>query len=608
MHSLLKMKKLNLILTALLALMIGIGIGSTATLDSYQFCKNVTVADENDWTDPTKPKTCSEPASEFLTTDEAVFIVLKLSSLNASDEIAGTILDPSGTAIYDESQTITQDFDVMYIFRSIKIAEENRQPGTYTLKVYINGEEAASGTFTITEDLSALCEEQGFYCCPSSKICLSAQEKDCLSGSCCTSEDQCVTYSPQYFSRKEITNCEEEGLNNCGKVVKLYEYSIHGKLAPPQAVVIYYRGIDIDCGDKTDVAMAYYNDETGTWASKSTSIEETAVEGAYKATVLMDYLGYVALIRTDECVPMLCTYGGYRTKPTSSYVDYGEDITFELCGLVSGCEAIKDGKCDKECLSGIDPDCGECTVAQGDCCLLSYDGKCDLDCAPSVDPDCCDKSKELCCSGNAEKSGSEGCDKNCGASDEACTGCTPNAGDCCNAAQDGACDSDCPKSVTGPGYIDPDCCAANGISSTNSGGDCCNTACDGVCDPDCVAGLDPDCSYKCRCGTQGGCTYNPETGGYECSSCDPEEDCLNCQYDCGACYCGDGRCVVGTGEDNSNCPQDCPVCGDNQCTGTERNSNCPQDCYCGNNRCDPGEDCSLCEKDCGYCSYGDGGA
>lgn len=43
------------------------------------------------------------------------------------------------------------------------------------------------------------------------------------------------------------------------------------------------------------------------------------------------------------------------------------------------------------------------------------------------------------------------------------------------------------------------------------------------------------------------------------------------------------------------------VCGDGKCQGTESYSNCPADCFCGNGVCEPGkgEDKFTCQRDCG---------
>ncbi len=324
-------------------------------------------------------------------------------------------------------------------------------------------------------------------------------------------------------------------------MIRLYNYSIHGGIAPEQQAVIYFRMEDVDCYNKNDTAIAYYDEGNNKWAEKKTVIEKISEEGVYSAKAYINKLGYIALVRTDSCVPLQCTYGGYRTSPVGGYVNEGEPISLEFCGMVSGCEAIKNNVCDKNCPEGIDPDCSTCTAEKDDCCLVSYDYKCDKDCAPYVDPDCCRKSDGQCCPGGEAYSDSADCDKNCDTSDLACTGCTLQAGDCCDATSDGTCDPDCPKLSNGVGYLDVDCCAANGVSVTSAAGDCCYAGGDGACDCDCIIGVDPDCLNSPGC------------------------------------------------------------CGNQFCSSGESPSSCPSDCYCGDGTCSSGETCSSCLADCGEC-------
>lgn len=524
------MKRIITLTILLFLLFISIGVSDEITLVSYSFCKNIQVTIPDDFT---LPITCVDPTSDFLTTDERAFIVLNILDVKDTDLIKLQVLDENDNVVDEVIKTLP-NLTKVYGYREFEIAGQNRPAGTYTVKMYFNDEEKFSDTFTITEDLSDLCEEQDLYCCPESKICVSSKEGTCSSGRCCENEGSCKTFSPNIFTRRDVPSCEEEeDLNDCGNVIMVYEYTLHGFIDPEQTVVIYYKGDDIDCGDKTDVSIAYYDEETGSWIEKQTHVQETS-EGIYKATALLRYFGYIALIRSSECVPTFCTYGGYRTSPIGRYVNFGETITFELCGVVKGCKAMKDGSCSKQCTEGVDPDCGECTNDEGDCCLISYDGICDQDCAPEVDPDCCDKTKSLCCPGGIERTGSSACDKNCNSSDMACTGCKPEADTCCNPANDGICDPDCPKLSNGVGYVDNDCCSINGVSITSSKGDCCNIVCDGICDPDCIVGLDPDCHGKGCCG-DGICDSAYNKGGVT-------ESCLTCP-DCGTYDYYYGGCV-----------------------------------------------------------------
>ncbi|MDP2906706.1 MAG: hypothetical protein Q8O03_02095 [Nanoarchaeota archaeon] len=530
------MKKTIILTILLLSLLIRVGASSAITIGSYSVCRGI---QETEPGNLLAPITCIEETSEFLSTDEAIYAVVKLLDIKDTDVISFKIWNPSNELIDDYSKTPTQNRTEIYDYRRLLIAGQNRPLGTYTVKLYLNGEEAQSSTFTISEDLSNLCEAQELYCCPTFKMCVSAKEGTCSSGRCCENEESCRPYSPNIFTRREVPSCEEEELNDCENVIMLYEYTLHGFIDPEQTVVIYYKGVDIDCGDKTDVAIAYYDEEIGSWVEKQTHTEETD-EDIYKATALLRYFGYVALVRSSECVPTFCTYGGYRTTPLGRYVNFGETITFELCGVTKGCKAMKDGSCSKQCSEGVDPDCGECTSDKGDCCLISYEGICDLDCATDVDPDCCDKTKSLCCPGGVEMTGSSACDKNCNSSDAACTDCKPEADHCCNPGNDGTCDPDCPKLSNGVGYVDNDCCSINGVSITSAKGDCCSTVCDGVCDADCIVGLDPDCHGKGCCGN-GVCDSAHSTGGVT-------ESCSDCSADCGACvstdYYGSGRSLL----------------------------------------------------------------
>jgi hypothetical protein len=72
---------------------------------------------------------------------------------------------------------------------------------------------------------------------------------------------------------------------------------------------------------------------------------------------------------------------------------------------------------------------------------------------------------------------------------------------------------------------------------------------------------------------------------------------------CTECACGNGNCEAGFGETESNCPQDCVVCGDGVCGAGETVSDCKEDCYtpaCGDGNCedDFGEDYINCPGDC----------
>ncbi|MFO1518143.1 MAG: Calx-beta domain-containing protein [bacterium] len=80
--------------------------------------------------------------------------------------------------------------------------------------------------------------------------------------------------------------------------------------------------------------------------------------------------------------------------------------------------------------------------------------------------------------------------------------------------------------------------------------------------------------------------------------CDAGEDNSNCPADCPA-VCGNSTCE--TGENNTNCPADCAaVCGNAVCETGETNATCPGDCppVCGNAICEIGETNASCPADC----------
>lgn len=93
------------------------------------------------------------------------------------------------------------------------------------------------------------------------------------------------------------------------------------------------------------------------------------------------------------------------------------------------------------------------------------------------------------------------------------------------------------------------------------------------------------------CGGEAATCYGAGCGVTTCEdgTCQPEEDCVICPADCGACpdLCGDGACQPAEACDT--CPDDCGPC-------------------CGNGVCAPDEDCTTCAADCGDCPLlcGDG--
>lgn len=128
------------------------------------------------------------------------------------------------------------------------------------------------------------------------------------------------------------------------------------------------------------------------------------------------------------------------------------------------------------------------------------------------------------------------------------------------------------------------------------------------------------CSQYGWCGHSVAHCTNPQIPGGDGSvcgdnTCDDDENCSNCEADCGACagVCGDNTCDAD--ESCSSCEADCGACagycGDNTCDDDESCSSCSADCgacpdVCGDNTCGDSETCDSCEADCGPCDGGSG--
>lgn len=405
--------------------------------------------------------------------------------------------------------------------------------------------------FTVEYEETQPCADfdKGYHCCEPPLICPRGNritEGTCDLGTCCDAEENCQEPIKGKISRTEV-NCADAGLANCERIAgSLYNYSIHGPLDKSAVIELTVRDIEISCFDKTDIAIGYYDEANERWIELASYVTEVA-DGIYEVSALIDYLGYVGVIKTRDCVEISCTAGGYQFEPTSGWVGIDETLKFKICGLVPGCDATEDGTCDENCPEGMDHDCTQtsCANTNDNCCLISKDDICDPDCDLVADPDCCNKSKEGCCPGDLQRSGSQSCDKNCGLADTACTalenGCTKEADDCCHPANDGTCDLDCAPIKPHGGNPDPDCGEKNSTI-----GDSCNPVADGKCDLDCVFGVDADCigGYIPYCGNglcDGGETYEL----YE-PECEPSQhlSCprifrtgTECAADCGAYDC-----------------------------------------------------------------------
>ncbi|MBI5066511.1 hypothetical protein HZA97_09865 [Candidatus Woesearchaeota archaeon] len=77
-----------------------------------------------------------------------------------------------------------------------------------------------------------------------------------------------------------------------------------------------------------------------------------------------------------------------------------------------------------------------------------------------------------------------------------------------------------------------------------------------------------------------------------------DEDNVNCPQDCP--QCGNELCDYYYGEDFNICPQDCSICGDGKCFFPEDGVSCPSDCkpVCGDGNCNKPENPTSCPQDC----------
>ncbi|MBM3200721.1 hypothetical protein FJZ53_07315, partial [Candidatus Woesearchaeota archaeon] len=214
-------------LVILVYLLVGVNISGAVTIDTHSICR--TIAPEG------SKLICVEQTSEFLDTEEVAYILIKLFEVTTADKISYKIFDPNSAVVAESSKVSDGNYPESYEIISLEIAGQNRPAGAYTFKFYLNDQEALSGTFTITQDTST-CEAQDFYCCPDSKICISASEGVCGSGKCCENEENCKSLTSVLFTRREVPSCEEEGLNGCEDAVLVYDYTLHGEITPEQKI------------------------------------------------------------------------------------------------------------------------------------------------------------------------------------------------------------------------------------------------------------------------------------------------------------------------------------------------------------------------------------
>ncbi|MDC0673436.1 FG-GAP repeat domain-containing protein [Nannocystis radixulma] len=146
------------------------------------------------------------------------------------------------------------------------------------------------------------------------------------------------------------------------------------------------------------------------------------------------------------------------------------------------------------------------------------------------------------------------------------------------------CPEDCEEAICGNGT-----CDLPSEDDENCPEDCGPCDYDNACEP-------PEDAKRCP----SECDYDGFCGDGFCDA--PYESGLTCTGDCppeptGEWACGDGVCDQD--ETKMSCPEDCAVCGDDECSGpVEDAAECPQDCaMCGDGECSPGEG-ESCEMDC----------
>lgn len=537
------LKKLAIIFVFMVLVSLNV---SALSVDSITMCKSITV-------DPEETEVnCQNEIEEVSTLDGYANFDTIISGMKGGDVIRVSVITPNGVTSDEQFYLINDLTAEKHLIYATSVSD--KAGGAWKLLIsvsYNNGpfEEASSKEFKIIEQTTAPCLDldSNYFCCQSPLVCPGmsrVKEGVCGVGLCCKSAANCQEPIQMPLER-ELILCKEAGLQHCEKVVgALYNYNVHGPLAKEVEIRLRVRDIEINCFDKTDIAIGYYDEINNEWVERPSYITEIS-KGIYKVSALIDYIGYIAVIKTSECVEISCTFGGYQFEPTSGFADVGTNLKFKICGLVPGCDATRDNKCDQNCPQGIDPDCKQtsCSNTNDGCCLISKDNVCDPNCDINADPDCCDKTKDSCCPGDLQRSGSQNCDKNCGLADVACAalknGCTSNADDCCYPAADATCDLDCVNKPDG-GNPDPDC-----GGKTSKTGDSCNPIADGKCDFDCVFGVDADCvgGYVPFCGN-GVCDSGEKCATPGCEEGQVPTGCpwwqsgTECGADCGTCcYC-----------------------------------------------------------------------
>ncbi|MFH1332315.1 MAG: hypothetical protein ABIH63_03445 [archaeon] len=502
---------------------------------------------------------CDVESYQFTTDDSTVFFVANFN-IDGGDNLTFQIEGPSGVVYREEEGVIPVSMPNRYGFYSMDIA--GKAPGTYHAKLFNNETVVIDKMFRVAVP-DYTCETNGFFCCPLDKMCINRVDSRyvCNSGGVCCKPLGCVTPVSGELTVTIVPDCSAEGLEECDRVIgNVYDYSIHGPLENPQMIELFFRDIDVDCFNKVNVVVAVYDElglnEDSAWNTYESTV--TQLSGSYySVSAQIDYIGYIAVIKNNKCVPTDCFIPGFNTVPFDGLVLAGDPIQLGVCQVTKECDASAGDICNRKCTQNLDPDCGTliCTSQMNDCCNPEYDKVCDLDCAIRMDPDCADETYlgGLCYPSSPERRGFASCDIHC-------TGADPNCGSPgCNPVTDDTCDPNCPKLSNRVGYLDIDCCSEHGIPVTDAGGDCCNSVENGVCDPDCVPGLDRDCNKPITCNPNGvkesfeqcdGTDFGIYAGcaSYMGEGCEGNLTCTSaCKIDSSECQCTDDN-----GDGNGN--------------------------------------------------------
>jgi len=638
------------------------------------------------------------------------------------EEVRQFVLIPQDLSTFDSGAYLYEEIDVAYD----DIFQEPSGPD-YTFEFTKNDQVVMSADFTISTNLECTQNPPNGVCCSDYlHTCLSPinkegetyqdleddlEEGDSIDypaefrapcggvGVCCSSTAECIdieTVSDAPIIKEFLSwdKCDNGDYVGCENYIlgHLYYYDyapdVHiplGRVDEDDTVsdVIGETNFDsIECYDKSDIKLSWYNymDQNNepqvlknSFWMDSENQQLSFIGKSYRIQGDIGYIGLTGLFRNDECVETRCDFGGVKldtglawTTASTDAVDKKEEIGFDFCGIVHGCDASLDGICDEACAGyGLgDPDCerkcpitdpkeyNECCTNGDDgdngCCLISNDNVTDPDCAPDVGVDVtCNKEDGFCCPAHDSEST---CDPACSALADDCSSCTNAEGNCCAPFEavewkakgnwpgkatkyelDGVCDPDCGmlssgKATSNPGdgclseedgRCDSDCiegadieCIGCGVSEYN----CCLPDGNDGCDDDCMPGVDPDCPEldTCTVAKDGCCDHTDiDYEDYPVIRCDP--DCTEeGDSDCSSCTENGGDCCVP--EDDDVCDTDCPYGVDPDCSGFFADPDCAveQGITCTSNYgdcCVPICD-GACDPDCVVgidpdCSMGD---